>query len=73
MATTIQISNSVKETLDNMKLFDRETYNEIIENMIEDNLELNEKTKKEIEERRKSKDFISIEDVEKHLGLWNIK
>lgn len=69
MSTTIQISNSVKEILDTLKIFGRETYNEVIENMIEDNLELNEKTKKEIEERRKSNDLISIKDVEKHLGL----
>jgi hypothetical protein len=52
-----------------MKIFERETYNEVIENMIEDNLELNEKTKKEIEERRKSDDLVSMKDVEKHLGL----
>ena len=69
MATTIQISDSVKKSLNTMKIFGRETYNEIIKNMIEDNLELNEKTRKEIEERRKSNDFISIEDIERHLGL----
>jgi len=69
MTTTIQISDSVKENLDSLKVFSRETYNEIIENMIEDNFELNEKTKKEIEERRNSVDFVSIEDVQKHLGL----
>ena len=69
MSTTIQISNNVKQVLDRMKIFKRETYNEIIENMIEDNLELNEKTKKEIEERRKSKDFVSMEEVEKEFGL----
>mgnify|MGYP003974753607 FL=1 len=69
MPTTIQISTSVKSNLDKMKIFERETYNEVIENMIEDNLELNEKTKKEIEERRKSDDLVSMKDVEKHLGL----
>ena len=69
MATTIQISDSVKKHLETMKLFNRETYNEVIENLIEDNMELNEKTIKELEERRKSDDFVSIEDVEKHLGL----
>jgi len=68
MATTIQISDNVKKNLDNLKLINRETYNEVIENLMEDNLELNEKTKKEIEERSKSNDFISIEDVKKHLG-----
>lgn len=69
MATTIQISDSVKKSLDTMKIFSRETYNGVIENLIEDNMELNEKTIKELEERRKSNDFVSIEDVERHLGL----
>ena len=69
MTTTIQISNSVKEALDNLKLLERETYNEVIENMLEDNLDLNEKTLREIKERKNSKDWVSIEDVEKHLGL----
>lgn len=69
MSTTIQISDNVKNILDRMKMIERETYNDIIERMIEDDLELNEKTKKEIEERRKSKDFISHEEVKKRLGL----
>ena len=72
MATTIQISNESKQVLDKMKLFQRETYNEIIERMIEDNLELNEKTKKEIEEARKqikAGKFISQEEAKKILGL----
>ncbi|MBU2053145.1 MAG: hypothetical protein ABIJ14_03420 [Nanoarchaeota archaeon] len=69
MATTIQISDSVKTVLDNMKVFKRETYNEVIEFLIEDILELNDKTKKELEERSKSNDFIPHEEVEKELGL----
>ncbi|MDP3027112.1 MAG: hypothetical protein Q8N63_05360 [Nanoarchaeota archaeon] len=69
MPTTIQISDKVKIVLDNMKLIERETYNEIIERMIEDDLEINERTKKEIEERRKSKDFVSHADVKKRFGL----
>jgi len=52
-----------------MKIFERETYNEIIEEMIESNFELNEKTKKEIEEARKSKKWISHEEVKKSFGL----
>lgn len=69
MSTTIQISDNVKSVLDRMKMIERETYNDIIERMIEDDLELNEKTKKELEERKKSKDFISHEDVKKRFGL----
>ena len=69
MSTTIQISDNVKIALEKLKIFERETYNEVIENMLEDNLELNEKTLKEIKEREQSNDLVSIEDVEKHLGL----
>lgn len=72
MATTIQISDNIKTTLDRMKMFNRETYNEVLERMIEDDLELNERTKKEIEERRKEIKLgktISHEEVKKRLGL----
>jgi hypothetical protein len=37
--------------------------------MIEDDLDINERTKKELEERRKSKDLISHADVKKRYGL----
>jgi len=72
MTTTIQISNDVKTTLDKMKIFERETYNEIIMNMIEDNLRVNEKTKKELDEARRDIKLgktISHEEVKKRLGL----
>ena len=69
MPTTIQISDNVKLTLDRMKMIERETYNEIIERMIEDDSKLSEKTKKELEERRRSKDFVSHDEVKKRLGL----
>ena len=68
MPTTIQISNNVKSTLDRMKMMERETYNEVIERMLEDELELNEKTKKEIEEARKGKS-ISHAEIKKRFGL----
>ena len=72
MSTTIQISDNVKSVLDGMKMIGRETYNDIIERMIEDDLELNEKTKTEIEEARKrikSGKFITQEEAKKRLGL----
>jgi predicted transcriptional regulator len=68
MPTTIQISDNVKSVLDRMKMIERETYNDVIERMIEDDLELNEKTKVEIEEARKGKS-ISHEEVKKRFGL----
>ncbi|MBI3623612.1 hypothetical protein HY212_06060 [Candidatus Pacearchaeota archaeon] len=72
MSTTIQISDNVKRTLDRMKVHGRETYNDVIEVMLEDNLDLNEKTKKEIEEARrqaKAGNVISHEEVKKRYGL----
>ena len=68
MSTTIQIPDNVKSVLDRMKMMERETYNEIIERMIEDDLELNKKTRIEIEESRKGKS-ISHAEVKKRLGL----
>lgn len=72
METTIKVSSEVKTMLDRMKMHQRETYNDIIELMIEDNLELNDKTKKEIEEARKRiarGEFYTQEEVEKMFGL----
>lgn len=68
MSTTIQVSDNVKMTLEKMKLFSRESYNEIIERMLEDEMELSAETKRELEERKKDKTF-SHEEVRKILGL----
>ena len=72
MATTIQISDEIKRRLQRMKLFARESYNEIIERMNEDEMELNEKTKREIEEaskRIKAGKGIPHEKVIEQYGL----
>ena len=69
METTIKVSNEIKKYLDKMKIFERETYNNVIEVLIEDNLELNEKTKRELREREKNPKFISHEEVGRKLGL----
>ncbi|MFA5176002.1 MAG: hypothetical protein WC413_01950 [Candidatus Nanoarchaeia archaeon] len=72
MQTTIQISTQTKQVLDRLKIFERETYNEILERMIEDDLELNEKTKQDLEEAKKqisAKKYVSHEEVKKRFGL----
>ncbi len=72
METTIKISSDVKNMLDKFKMHERETYNDIIEIMIEDHLELNEETKKDIEEARnriKKGEFYTQEEVERILGI----
>ena len=72
MTTTIQISDEVKNALDKMKIFQRETYNEIIEVMIEDHLEINEETKRDVEEARnqvRKGNTINPEEVMQKFGL----
>ena len=53
MVTTIQISEKLKKELARKKLSNRETYESIIWDLLEDTIELNEMTKKELEESRK--------------------
>jgi len=72
MATTIQITENLQQELTNKKLFDRETYEEVIWDLIEDNMELNEQTKKEIEEARaeiKAGKIYSLSKIKKELRL----
>jgi len=72
MATTIQISDKVKVFLDSMRLMPRESYNDVLEFMMEDSMELNEKTRLEIEEARanvKAGNTISNEEMKRRLGL----
>ncbi len=48
--TTIQLSQEMKKALEGMKLHPRETYEEVLERLLEDLQELNERTKKEVEQ-----------------------
>ena len=72
METTIKVSSSIKAMLEKMKMHQRETFNDVIGLMIEDNLELNNKTKKQVEEARKrisKREFYTQEEVEKMFSL----
>ena len=53
MVTSIQISEELKDILSKKKLSERETYENIIWNLLEDNMELNKQTKKELKQSRK--------------------
>ena len=73
MTTTIQVEEEIRNTLNNMKLHARETYNDVLERLIEDFQELNEETKKEIELARKEYEegkYKTHSEVKKELGLW---
>ena len=70
MDTTIQISNSLKKELLKRKFFNKETYQEVIWDLIEDNQELSEQTKKEIAQSRaeyKAGKTHSLEKIKKEM------
>jgi len=72
MATTIQVSEKLKKELSKMKFSNRETYENIIWDLLEDTIELNERTKKELEESREeisSGKVYTLGQVKKELKI----
>lgn len=72
MATTIQVSEELVEKLRKRKMYDKESYEDIIWDLLEDSMELSEETKrhiKESEEDIKKGRVVSLFDVKKKLGL----
>lgn len=72
MVTTIQISEELKEKLSFRKMSNKDSYEEIIWDLLEDTMELNEQTKKEIELARKEfkqGKFKTHDQVKKELSL----
>ena len=70
--TTIQISSNLQQELNKMKLFNRETYEEVIWNVIEDTKELSEQTKRDIALSRKEISegkFITLSNLKKKYNL----
>lgn len=71
MVTTIQISEELKKELQKRKMYTKETYEEVIWNLIEDTQELSEETKRNIEislQQIKEGKYKTLEQVEKELG-----
>ena len=72
MATTIQISNDLLKELKQRKLYGKESYEELIWDLLEDSKELNEQTKREQAiSRRQIKEgkVHTLESIEKEFGL----
>jgi len=76
MATAIQISEETKNKLDYLKDYPKESYEKIIEKLVniaaEEDLELSEETKMEIEQARKefrAGKSVSFEEVKKKIGF----
>ena len=70
--TTIQISQELKERLSLRKMSDKDRYEDVIWDLLEDTMELNEQTKKEIEIARKEFQqgkFTTHAQLKKELGF----
>jgi len=75
MDTTIQISRNLLEKLQLMKMHNKESYEDIIWDLIEDRMELSEETKRSLIEYEKNikegklKTFKTINQVKKEIGF----
>jgi len=72
MATTISVSQELLSKLKERKMYNKESYEEVIWDALEDSMELSEETKKRIklaEEDIKAGRVYSLEDVKKELGM----
>jgi predicted transcriptional regulator len=72
MVTTIQVKETTKYKLDKMKLYRQETYNDVLERLIEDVSDLNVKTREELESAIKeieSGRWVTLEKLAKELGF----
>ncbi len=72
MVTSIQISEGLKKELAKRKFFEKETYEEVIWDLVEDSQELSEEAKEEIALARaeiKEGKFYTLAEVKKELNL----
>ena len=72
MDTTIQISKTLVEKLKLMKMYDKESYEDIIWDLIEDRMEFSEQTKKNIAQSQKEikeGKTISLEKIKERLKI----
>ena len=75
MVTTIQISEELRDELKKMKLFPRERYEDVIWGLLEETMELNEETKKDIKKAReefKQGKTVPFSEVLKKAGLKDV-
>jgi len=72
MATTIQVSEELKELLSHRKLRENETYEDVIWDILEDTMELSDETKKAIEESLaeiRAGKTIPLKEVERRMNV----
>jgi len=69
--TTIQVSEEIRDALAKRRIYEKETYEEVIMDLLEDSMELSAETLKELEQSRKDIEagrVYTLEEVKKKLG-----
>jgi predicted transcriptional regulator len=72
MDTTIQVSRKLADTLNKRKVNRRESYENVIWDLLEDTMELSEETKAEIEEARreiKKGKFVTLNEIKRKYKI----
>ncbi len=72
VATSIQVSRDLLEDLKSRKMYDKESYEDIIRDLLEDTMELSEQTLANIKKSEadiKAGRVHSLKDIEKRLNL----
>ncbi|MFH1211317.1 MAG: hypothetical protein V1659_00125 [Candidatus Woesearchaeota archaeon] len=72
MATTIQVSDKLMETLKSRKMYDKESYEELIWDLLEDSLELSEQAKQHIAQSEKeiaAGKTVPLDEIKKRMKL----
>lgn len=75
MATTIQVSTQLMDTLKSKKQYDKESYEEVIWDLVEDSQELSEETKRRIGQSEKEiieGKTVSLEEIKRKMRLPNV-
>ena len=70
--TTIQLSSELKHSLERMKIHPRETFNDVLERVMEDLRELDKQTLADVEAARadvRAGKYLTQEQVRKALGI----
>ena len=70
--TSIRVSKQILNLLRSIKTYPKESYDEVIWNLIEPHLEINNKTKKDIEEslkEYKKGEYYTLNEIKKKYGL----
>jgi len=70
--STIQLSTEIKQKLESMKMHPRETFNDVLERLVEDVRELDAQTLAEVEAARaeiRAGKYLTQDQVRKAMGL----